>query len=63
MLGIGSLGNILGSLPLAWASGTFGWRATMWGLAGLTLAIAVLIYAVVRDPAKPEGHAEARARS
>ncbi|MCB1348968.1 MAG: MFS transporter [Paracoccaceae bacterium] len=60
VLGIGSLGNILGSLPLAWASGTFGWRATMWGLAGLTLAIAVLIYAVVRDPAKPEGHAEAK---
>ncbi|MCB1355677.1 MAG: MFS transporter [Maritimibacter sp.] len=60
VLGIGSLGNILGSMPLAWAAGAFGWRATMWGLAVLTVGIAALILVVVRDPARPEGHAEAK---
>lgn len=58
VLGIGSLGNIAGSLPLAWASEVVGWRATMAGLAGLTVAVAVLIVVVVRDPPKaphPEG--------
>ncbi|MCB1329841.1 MAG: MFS transporter, partial [Maritimibacter sp.] len=60
VLGVGSLGNILGSMPLAWAAGAFGWRATMWGLAVLTVAIAALILVVVRDPARPEGHGEAK---
>ena len=60
VIGVGSLGNIASSLPMAWASGVFGWRATMWGLAGLTLAIAVLILVVVRDPVKPDGHGEAK---
>ncbi len=60
VIGTGSLGNIASSLPMAWASEAFGWRGTMWGLAGLTLAIAALILVVVRDPAKPDGHAEAK---
>lgn len=54
VIGVGSFGNIASSLPMAWASEAFGWRATMWGLAALTVAIAGLILMVVRDPAKPE---------
>ncbi len=60
VIGVGSLGNIAGSLPMAWASEAFGWRATMWGLAVLTFAIATLVFVLVRDPARPEGHAEAK---
>ncbi len=60
VIGVGSLGNIASSLPMAWASEAFGWRTTMWGLVALTLAIAALILVVVRDPAKPEDHAEAK---
>lgn len=50
MLGFGSLGNIAGSAPLAAAVTQFGWRETMWGLSALTLAVALLVLGVVRDP-------------
>jgi len=49
-IGIGTLGNIAGAWPLAWAAETFGWRQTVWGLAGLTAAAGLLILLVVRDP-------------
>lgn len=49
-IGIGSLGNIAGSLPLAWTVEALGWRATMAGLALATLAVAAVIGVLVRDP-------------
>lgn len=49
-IGIGSLGNVGGAAPLAWAVQTFGWRETMAGIAALTLAVAVLVWITVRDP-------------
>ncbi len=52
MVGIGNLGNIGSSLPLSAAVDAFGWRATVWGLAAVTALIALLIAALVRDPAK-----------
>ncbi|PIE06525.1 MAG: MFS transporter [Rhodobacterales bacterium] len=60
VLGLGSLGNIAGSLPMAWAAEAFGWRATLWGLALITLAISALILAVVRDPPRPEPSGETK---
>lgn len=57
VIGVGSIGNIAGSLPLAWAVETFGWRPTLWGLTAITLGVAALILALVRDPARPEEHA------
>lgn len=56
VIGIGSLGNIGASLPLSWAVEAFGWRGTLWALAAVTLAAAVAIFALVRDPAKVEGN-------
>ncbi|MBD3763555.1 MAG: MFS transporter [Rhodobacterales bacterium] len=50
VVGIGSLGNIAGSLPLAWAAEALGWRTTLWALAGLTLSVAAAIALMVRDP-------------
>ncbi|MFQ6773980.1 MFS transporter [Cereibacter sphaeroides] len=57
VVGIGSLGNIAGSVPLAWAVETFGWRETLMALAGVTLAAAAAIGILVRDPARVEGPA------
>jgi MFS family permease len=55
VVGIGSLGNIGASLPLSWAVEAWGWRNTVWGLAAVTLVAALVIYALVRDPARVEG--------
>lgn len=53
-IGIGSLGNIGASLPLTLAVEAFGWRGTVWALAGVTLATGLLVWALVRDPARAE---------
>lgn len=54
-IGIGSLGNIGASLPLTMAVDAFGWRTTVWALSIATLAIAVLLFVLIRDPEKVEG--------
>src|SRR5690606_16066971 len=50
MLGVGMMGNIIGSSPMATAAETFGWRVVMLGLAAATLLVALSIFAFVRDP-------------
>ena len=57
VIGVGSMGNIASSLPLAAAVEAFGWRATLWGLSGVTLAVALALGVLVRDPPKVEGGA------
>ncbi|AXQ92360.1 MFS transporter [Cereibacter azotoformans] len=57
VVGIGSLGNIAGSVPLAWAVEAFGWRETLFALAGVTLGVAGAIGLLVRDPGRIEGSA------
>ncbi|MGL5011237.1 MAG: MFS transporter [Paracoccaceae bacterium] len=52
IIAIGNLGNIAATVPLAWGLETFGWRATVWGMAGLTLAVATAVLVFVRDPAR-----------
>ncbi|MTH65248.1 MFS transporter [Paracoccus shanxieyensis] len=56
VVGLGSLGNILGASPLVWVVGQLGWRMTLTGLSLVTLAVALLILAVVKNPALPEGN-------
>lgn len=58
MIGVGSLGNLAGSLPLAWAAEAFGWRGTMAALAGLTLVVGLGVWLLVRDPGRAETHHE-----
>lgn len=58
VVGVGSLGNIAGSLPLAWAVEAFGWRETLYALAAVTLAVAAAIGLFARDPERVEGHAQ-----
>ncbi|MDF1855354.1 MFS transporter [Pseudooceanicola sp.] len=52
IVGIGTTGSIFSSLPLVWAVDLFGWRGTMAVLAGLSIAAALGILVVVRDPAR-----------
>lgn len=49
-IGVGSLGNIGASLPLAMAVEVLGWRQTMLALAAATLAVAALVAVLLRDP-------------
>ena len=50
MVGLGSLGNVVGASPLAAAAEAFGWRPVMAGLGVVTVATAMAILTVVRDP-------------
>ena len=58
-IAIGLAGAVFGSSPLAYAIGLFGWRNVMWGLAGLTLIIALAIFVLIKDPEQEEGNATA----
>ncbi len=55
VIGVGSLGNLAAALPLARAAEAWGWRASVWGLAALTAAVAVAIRLWVRNPARLTG--------
>lgn len=55
LVGVGMLGNVIGSAPLAFAAELFGWRQVMGGLAGITIATGLLILVLVRDPAAAIG--------
>lgn len=50
IIGLGTLGNLAGGTPLAWAAAEFGWRAVFHALAGLTALGAALIALVIVDP-------------
>ncbi len=50
MIGLGSLGNLLGATPLAWAAANFGWRASMGAIAAATALAAAAVWLVIRDP-------------
>jgi len=54
MVGIGSLGNLASSVPLAYAVEALGWRGTMLALAALTLAVAAGTAVFLRDPPRAE---------
>lgn len=50
VLGTGTFGNVVASYPMAWAVETMGWRETMWGLAAISLLIALVMAVLVKDP-------------
>lgn len=55
ILAVGILGNIASSLPLTWASQAYGWRETLYVLAGVTLLVAVAMFVFIKDPEIPAG--------
>ena len=50
LIGLGSVGNLLGASPLAYASAALGWRNAFLAIAGLTLTAALVTALLVRDP-------------
>jgi sugar phosphate permease len=60
LIGVGSAGNLASAAPLAWAIGAFGWRASLWMLAAVTLAVALAVLSLLRDP--PSAPREAHGR-
>ncbi|MFD2184952.1 MFS transporter [Rhodoplanes azumiensis] len=58
-LGVGTLGSLLATAPLALASAAVGWRATFAATAGLMGLIALLVAVLMREPqAAPETRRE-----
>jgi len=57
MIGFGSAGNLAGSAPLGWAVDTYGWRATLWGLAVAAVVVATALLLALRDPPKAPSEA------
>ena len=53
-IGVGSIGNLAGSVPLVWVVQIYGWRETLWGLAVVSAVIAVAAFIFVRNPPKFE---------
>ncbi|WP_299139246.1 MFS transporter [uncultured Tateyamaria sp.] len=54
MIGIGTVGNLISSYPLAFAVDAIGWRAALWGLAAVSATVALGVLITVRDPARAE---------
>ena len=54
MVGVGTVGNLIASYPMAMSAELIGWRASMGGLAALSAVVAIGVALTVRDPAKPE---------
>ena len=52
MLGIGSIGNLVASYPMALAEQWLGWRGTLGGLSAISAAVALGIFLSVKDPPK-----------
>ena len=52
MVGVGSLGNLVASYPMAFAAETIGWRAALWWLSAISAAVAFGTLVLVKDPPK-----------
>ena len=50
IIGIGSIGNLAGSVPLVWVVQSYGWRETLWGLSVFSALIAIAALVFVRNP-------------
>ncbi|MGC1496229.1 MAG: MFS transporter [Sulfitobacter sp.] len=58
MVGLGSVGNLVASYPMAFAAETMGWRNAMWGLAVVSALVAMGTLALVSDPRKVDGESK-----
>ena len=51
-MGLGSLGNIGAAYPMTMLVEILGWRQSILMIGGITVAVAMLCYLIVRDPPK-----------
>ncbi|MCB1450623.1 MAG: MFS transporter [Nitratireductor sp.] len=54
-IAVGTLGNIIGSSPLAWAINQYGWHLVAWFLCVFTTLTALAVLFLVRDPERVTG--------
>lgn len=54
MLGVGSVGNLGASYPMALAADLIGWRMAMLAMGAVSIAVAVGVFVTVRDPGRVE---------
>lgn len=54
ILGVGSVGNLVASYPMALAAQTIGWRAALLVLGGISVSISAGIFLLVKDPERIE---------
>jgi nitrate/nitrite transporter NarK len=57
-VGIGTLGTLMATAPLAVSTAAIGWRASFLAVGAFTLMVAVLIAAVLHNDARPRGRQE-----
>ena len=50
MLGVGTVGNLVASYPMALATDLIGWRLSLAGLAALSALTAIGLYLLIQDP-------------
>lgn len=50
LIGLGSIGDPLSGAPLAYCLAAFGWRATVFGLAGIVALTTLLVALLLKDP-------------
>jgi MFS family permease len=50
VVAVGSLGNLGSTVPLALAVARWGWRPLLWAMAAISLAVALIVALLVRDP-------------
>jgi MFS family permease len=62
-LGVGTIGTLLATSPLAWAAGQFGWRGAFWGVAAISAAMTGLVFLFVHESAEARLARVARAES
>jgi MFS family permease len=49
LMAVGNLGGIVATTPLAWMSGTWGWRSTFFAIGAATLGFAVAVLVCIKD--------------
>ena len=55
MVGLGSLGNLVASYPMAFTAEVLGWRTSLWALAAMSAIVALGVLWLVNDPKRVEG--------
>lgn len=60
-LGVGTLGSLLATAPLAFSTAAIGWRGTFVGIGVITLTIGALVWVIVRDASPRDAAPQRRA--
>lgn len=60
LIGVGTAGNLAGSIPLAKAVEALGWRTSLWAMFAVTLIVAAGVARFVKNPPKVETQKGAR---